>query len=265
MVWIMADLSNVVLILVIIRMSSFHLINLLVQGTFQSGISVFSSIDILIRTWIRCNTDHRSSSLYRGTAAPQGYRYDKKKKRKNTDACEHGTITLYDLFQGNLCFYRHVLDPGNGCCSTQTTSGFSSSGCPVSILISFFLEEAIIKMSLLFGFLHRFCMFCSFHTFCRTKFQFLFYGSLTITSAMGFHIRSFTPDLSMTQTTQSSFCFTLCKSGTFHTCIFICFFLFGSDCFHARYNSLCSNVFPGCPSRFHTSTFHHLISFIIKG
>ena len=118
MVWIMANLSNVVLILVIIRMSSFHLINLLVQGTFQSSISVFGSIDILVWTWIRCNTDHRSSTLDRSTAAPQRYRYDKKKKRKNTDACEHGTITLYNLFQGNLCFYRHVLDTGNGCRST---------------------------------------------------------------------------------------------------------------------------------------------------
>ena len=269
MIRIMTNLSNVVFILVISRMFGFHLIDLLIQCILQVGISILSCIDILITAWIGCNTDHRTCPLNGCTAASQRYRYDQKQKRKNANAYEHGSITLYDFFQRNLSFYRHVLSTGNDCCSTETACRFSCSGSPVSIFISFFLEKSVIEMLLLFRFLYGLSTFKSIsdtlHTFGRAKFQLLFHCGCTVSSTMSFYIRSPVSELCMTQPLNSCFRFPFCESGTLYTSIIICFFLIRSYNFHTRNRCLCCYILSGCPSRFHTSTFHHLISFIIKG
>ena len=78
MIRIMSDLAYVVLVFVIVRMSGFHLIDLLVQSYFQRNIVVVSCIDIFICSRICGDLDHRASPLYGSAAASQRYCHDQK-------------------------------------------------------------------------------------------------------------------------------------------------------------------------------------------
>ena len=78
MIRIMSDLAYVVLVFIIVRMSGFHLIDLLVQSRFQRNIVVLSRIDIFIRSRICGDLDHRAAPLYGSAAASQRYCHDQK-------------------------------------------------------------------------------------------------------------------------------------------------------------------------------------------
>ena len=111
----MRDLVDLIAELVIIRVILSHTVDLCVQACFQFPVTVFHSVDILIRRWISCRDKAASCSLDECTAA--GYARRDQQEEESSDADNQKNICMpEECFPDNSCCLcrKALLGPDNG-------------------------------------------------------------------------------------------------------------------------------------------------------